>query len=212
MFCLLFEVQIKEGFVERYLELAAALRPKLLAMGGCTFIDRFKSLTRQNLLLSYQIWRDESSLVAWRTEASHHGVQEIGREEVFSDYRIRIGQVIHERKSDRTDWRPARLTAYNDPSRRPPTYVIATESHNAGPALRNSLAGDSFESVYRKGRYAHLFDVSDIPSASDLGTRMFDDQTVEYVRTLEIIRDYGMYDRAEAPQYYPPATPRAGVQ
>jgi heme-degrading monooxygenase HmoA len=207
MFCLVFEVQIKEGFVERYLELAAALRPKLIAMGGCIFIDRFRSLTRQNLLLSYQIWRDESSLVAWRTEASHHGVQEIGREQVFSDYRIRVGQVVHERKSDGSEWRPARLTAYNDPSRRPPTYVIATESRHASSGVQGTLTGDSFESVYREGRYAHLLDVIDTRLASDLGARLLDDSTVEYVRTLEIIRDYGMYDRAEAPQYYPPATP-----
>jgi hypothetical protein len=30
------------------------------------------------------------------------------------------------------------------------------------------------------------------------------DPTTEYVRIVEVIRDYGMYDRAEAPQYYPP--------
>jgi len=28
--------------------------------------------------------------------------------------------------------------------------------------------------------------------------------TTEYVRIVEVIRDYGMYDRSEAPQYYAP--------
>ena len=68
-------------------------------MGGCRFIDRFRSLTRENLLLSYQIWQDEGVLTAWRAHAHHHDVQTIGREKVFSDYRIRVAQVIHEAKA-----------------------------------------------------------------------------------------------------------------
>jgi hypothetical protein len=27
---------------------------------------------------------------------------------------------------------------------------------------------------------------------------------MEYFRIVEVMRDYGMYDRSEAPQYYPP--------
>src|ERR1700694_2814921 len=61
-----FEVQIKEGLINRYTDLAASLKPALTAMGGCLFIDRFKSLTRENLLLSYQIWQDGGTLIAWR--------------------------------------------------------------------------------------------------------------------------------------------------
>src|SRR4051794_17021702 len=87
-----FEVRIKEGKIGRYLDLAASLKPSLEAMGGCLFLDRFKSLTRQNVLLSYQIWRDEGSMIAWRVDATHHAVQETGREQVFADYRIRIAQ------------------------------------------------------------------------------------------------------------------------
>src|SRR4051812_50047016 len=59
-----FEVQIKEGQINRYLDLAASLKPSLEAMGGCLFIDRFRSLSRNNLLLSYQIWREEGAMIA----------------------------------------------------------------------------------------------------------------------------------------------------
>src|SRR5882757_8697434 len=90
MIGLFFEVQTKPGHRDQYLDLAASLKPDLTAMGGCLFIDRFKSLTRENLLLSYQIWQDEGAMTAWRVDASHHGVQEIGREKIFSDYRFRI--------------------------------------------------------------------------------------------------------------------------
>src|SRR3954462_9286413 len=121
MIALLFEVQIKEGLTDRYLDLAASLKPSLDAMGGCLFIDRFKSLNRKNLVLSYQIWQDEGSMIALRVDPRQHKVQEAGREQVFDDYRIRISQVVHEERPEKLAWRPERLSPYNDPQRRPPT-------------------------------------------------------------------------------------------
>src|SRR3954453_13010219 len=119
-----FEVQIKEGQVDRYLDLAASLKPSLEAMGGCLFIDRFRSLNRKNLLLSYQIWQDEGSMIAWRVDAKHHKVQEAGREHVSADYRIRIAQVLHEEWPETSACRPERLSPYNDPARHAPTFVV----------------------------------------------------------------------------------------
>src|SRR3979490_3164452 len=124
------ELQIKEGQINRYLDLAASLKPSLEAMGGCLFIDRFKSLSRRNLLLSYQIWQDEGSMIAWRVDPKHHTGQEAGREKVFDDYRLRIPKVLHEERPEKSAWRPERLSPYNDPKRRPPTFVVASESRN----------------------------------------------------------------------------------
>src|SRR6516225_8555519 len=149
-----FEVQIREGHLNRYMDLAAALKPALTDMGGCLFIDRFKSLTRENLLLSYQIWQDEGSMTAWRVDASHHRVQEIGRERIFSDYRIRIAQVIHEARPGKPIWQPERRTPYNDPAPRRPTYVIATESKDAALPVATHWRRDSFERMYRQGSSA----------------------------------------------------------
>ena len=81
MIGLFFEVQTKPGHRDQYLDLAASLKPELEAIGGCLFIDRFRSLTREDLLLSYQIWQDEAALTAWRAHAYHHEVQTIGRDE-----------------------------------------------------------------------------------------------------------------------------------
>jgi len=173
-------------------------------MGGCLFIDRFRSLTRENLLLSYQIWQDEGALAAWRVHGYHHKVQEIGREKVFSDYRIRVAQVIHEARPGQAVWQPDRRTPYNDPTRRPPTYVLAAESRRADLPAETEWQRDTFESVYREGRFAHLIDLPDIQSGIEFGQRLFSDPTTEYFRVLEVMRDYGMYERAEAPQYYPP--------
>jgi len=199
-----FEVQVREGQINRYLDLAASLKPSLEAMGGCLFIDRFKSLNRKNLLLSYQIWQDEGSMIAWRVDPKHHTVQQTGREKVFDDYRIRIAQLLHEERPGKSAWRPERLSPYNDPDRRAPTFAVASESRNREFPVATPWIRDVFESVYRPGIFAHLVDVPSYDAGVDLGRNLFADTTTEYFRVFEVMRDYGMFNRAEAPQYYPP--------
>ncbi len=203
---LFFEVQVREGLTGRYLELAAALKPALDAMGGCLFIDRFKSLTRQNLLLSYQIWRDEASISAWRADGKHHAVQSSGRSQVFSDYRIRVAPVVHEELRGSSPWRPEKRSAYNDPSRREPTFALIAESKRGDLAAKRPWKSDRFESVYRPGVFSHLVDVPSEEAGIGFGRELLADPAIEYFRVVEVIRDYGMFDRREAPQYYPPAT------
>jgi len=62
------------------------LRPELGRIEG--FVDniRYRSLTREGWILSLSGWHDEKTLVRWRTQARHHGVQEKGRFEVLLDY------------------------------------------------------------------------------------------------------------------------------
>jgi heme-degrading monooxygenase HmoA len=204
MIGLFFEVQTRQGHRDQYLDLAASLRPALDANGGCLFIDRFQSLSQDNLLLSYQIWQDEGALTAWRVHARHHRVQEVGREAVFSDYRIRIAQVIHEARPNQPVWQPERRTPYNDPARRAPTYVLAAESKSDKLPVKTDGRCESFASVYRQGQFAHLIDVPDPQAGIAFGKQLFADATTEYVRVFEVMRDYGMYERTEAPQYYPP--------
>jgi len=95
-----FEVQIRDGHVNTYMDLAASLKARARGYGvACLFIDRFsRGLTRENLLLSYQIWQrrrlhELRGGVGWEPSWPS---RRIGREKIFSDYRIRIAQVIHE--------------------------------------------------------------------------------------------------------------------
>jgi heme-degrading monooxygenase HmoA len=204
MMSLFFEVEIKPGHTDQYLQLAASLKPELEALGGCLFLDRFKSLARDNLILSYQIWQDEGAMTAWRVHAHHHQVQMLGRDKVFSDYRLRIAQVVHEARPGQPVWQPERRTPYNDPARRPPSFVLATESKGAQMSLETGWRSETFASVYRDRQFAHLIELPDYQAGLALTPRLFADPTTEYVRIVEVTRDYGMYDRTEAPQYYPP--------
>ena len=204
MIGLFFEVQTKPGHRDQYLGLAASLKPDLEAIGGCLFIDRFRSLTREDVLLSHQIWRDEGTLTAWRAHAGHHDIQTIGRERVFADYRIRVAQVIHEQRPGKPIWRPVRRTPYNDPARRKPTYVLTAESQHATLPVDCNWPHEAFASVYRERHFAHLIELPDDDAGAALGPSLFADQSVQYFRVFEVMRDYGMYERKEAPQYYPP--------
>jgi heme-degrading monooxygenase HmoA len=209
MMSLFFEVEIKPGRTDQYLNLAGSLKPELEAMGGCLFLDRFKSLSRDNLILSYQIWQDEGSLTAWRVQAHHHEVQTLGRDKVFTDYRIRVAQVIYEAKRGQSVWQPEWRTLYNDPARRPPTYVLVTESKSRQLPGAAEWRSETFASVYHEGQFAHLIALPDQQSGVAVVPRLFDEPTTEYVRIVEVVRDYGMYDRAEAPQFYPPKSREA---
>ena len=71
-------------------------------------------------------------------------------------------------------------------------------------AVETAWTRDVFESVYRPGIFAHLVDVPSPEPGIGFGRQLFANQTTEYFRVFEMMRDYGVFDRAEARQYYPP--------
>jgi heme-degrading monooxygenase HmoA len=93
MFSVIFEVLPNKGNWDDYLDNAKMLRPELEQVEG--FVDniRYKSLTREDWILSLSNWRDEKSLVRWRTRMRHHEVQQKGRDEILADYHLRVGQI-----------------------------------------------------------------------------------------------------------------------
>src|SRR6202021_1805424 len=96
MFSVLFEVHPRPEQWDAYLNYAKMLRPELEAIDGFVDNTRYRSLTREGWILSLSSWRDEKSLIRWRTKVDHHGVQERGRTAVLSDYHLRVGQVTHD--------------------------------------------------------------------------------------------------------------------
>lgn len=199
MIALFFEVKPGPGQMQRYLDMAAALRPKLDACGGCLFIDRFRSRRRDGWLLSYQIWQDEASLVRWRVNESHHQAQTAGRKSILEDYRLRVAQVVREETPGRPVWQPTRLNTYNDPARTVPRYCTMIES------TRPQFDGRplEFESLYRPGEYAELAVAGSLLQALDLSEQCRVDDSVRF-RICEVERDYGLHDRSQAPTFYPP--------
>jgi heme-degrading monooxygenase HmoA len=193
MLLLLFEVLPREGHVDEYLEIAARLRPALDAMGGCLFIDRYRSLSSSRKLLSLQVWRDEAALTRWRVDPEHHRAQALGRARVFEDYRLRIAAVTREESLDAPPWRSAHGSTWHAPGTIAPRHVGIAESRAALPG-----ADESFESIYRPGEYAHLF----AWGAGGRAPSLHELAGVHRLRTGDVERDYSLRDRAEAPQYF----------
>ena len=180
------------------LAIAATLRPALDALGGCLFIDRYRSLARPRTLLSYQVWRDEAALTRWRVHHEHHKAQTLGRVRVFEDYRLRVAVVVRIESRGEPPWQSPHGAQWHDPAVRVPRGLAVAESGSA------SMPGatESFESIYRPGEFAHVLAWTSGGPAASLGAL----PGAHLLRMAEIERDYGMHDRAEAPQFFAPIT------
>jgi heme-degrading monooxygenase HmoA len=217
MFAVIFEVNPKPEQWESYLGYAKLLRPELERIDGFLDNERFSSLRREGWLLSLSIWRDEKAVIRWRTSARHHEVQQKGRLEVFRDYHLRVGEIIadnrmpagqrlREQRFDETA-AAAKLVALAEATldNLPPKPDAFTVAARLGwPQDRTCSAlidWDAFESIYQPGKFIVLTSWRD-GAAAEEGAASLDGNT--HHRRIRVIRDYGMLDRAEAPQYYPP--------
>jgi heme-degrading monooxygenase HmoA len=220
MFSVIFEVQPRPGQWDAYLDQASALWPELKAVDG--FIDniRYRSLQREGWILSLSDWRDEKALVRWRTAERHHVVQSLGRAEILADYRLRVGQVVQdtrapegqtleEQRLDETQIGEATYITLIDAVR--PAQWEQTDN----PADCSQYLGldawamglvdwDVFDAVHRPGDLILMLTWRNRASAEQYESSSALPEGAR-LRHVRIVRDYGMFDRREAPQFYPPA-------
>lgn len=96
MIAVIFEVTMEAQQRSHYLDIAVRLRPLLEKIDGFVSIERYESLGEPGKLLSLSFWRDEEAVAAWRNTEAHRAAQAIGRTEVFTDYRLRIANVVRD--------------------------------------------------------------------------------------------------------------------
>ena len=220
MFAVIFEVHPKPERWDAYLGLGKMLKPELEQIDG--FVDniRYRSLRHEGWLLSLSGWRDEKALVRWRTQARHHVVQEKGRSEIFLDYHLRIGQVTHdtrvpeghalqEQRLDETETGDATTITLID-AKRSPEWVNATGPDEVAkwlglaPEAEGLIAWDAFDAVLTPGDIILLISWRD-QAAADAFEAAVSLKDGARLRRVRVVRDYGMFDRREAPQFYPDA-------
>jgi heme-degrading monooxygenase HmoA len=231
MFAVVFEVHPGPGKKDEYLGLAKHLKPILESIDGFIDNERFESKRREDWVLSLSTWRDEKSLVRWRSEGEHHRVQERGRAAVLSDYHLRVCEVtadthppegiavpdgiaVAEQRFDATEVGDAKALAITEASPTPGAALGAhadrLASHLGLDTRAEGLADcEVFESIYNLGKMLLLTSWR----TADLGGRWrpkpFAGVGELRHRQMRTIRDYGMFDRREAPQYYPPVNDAA---
>jgi heme-degrading monooxygenase HmoA len=218
MFAVIFEVRPRDGELDSYLQSADALGAELGRADGFISNIRYRSLTRDGWVLSLSDWRDEKSAVGWRTSAGHHQAEENGRSRIFADYHLRVGEITndtrvpagHEIVEQRFDETRAGagtaltlITASRPAEWRQTTNPAdCSEFLGLDPYADGLLDWDVCESLavagdlillqsWRTGAAAEAFELTvELPQNARL-------------RRARIVRDYGMFDRREAPQYFP---------
>ena len=220
MFSVLFEVHPKADQWDAYLGYARMLRPELEQVEG--FVDniRYRSLTREGWILSLSGWRDEKAVVRWRTKMRHHEIQQKGRSEVLLDYHLRVGQITHdtripegyrlqEQRLDETEVGAGTTVTLID-GRRPPEWVKANSAVDVAkwldldPEAAGLVSWDVFDAVLTPGEIILLAAWRNRADAELSGANV-SLQEGKRLRRIRVVRDYGMFDRREAPQYYPDA-------
>jgi len=222
MFAVIFEVQPKPERWDEYLGIAKTLKPSLEKIDGFLDNERFNSRRRKGRLLSLSIWRDEKAVIRWRTLAQHHQAQEKGRFEVFEDYHLRVGEITADRGSmagetllqqrfDETEVGAARAMTISEwtpvddlPMGEPPAPGVL----DAG--VEGLIDHEDFESITSPGKLLLLAAWREAALAEAWAPPATAGYELRH-RQVRIIRDYGMLDRREAPQFYP-AAGGSGVQ
>ena len=220
MFSVLFEVHPSADQWDAYLGYAKLLRPELERVKG--FVDniRYRSLSREGWILSLSNWDDEKALVRWRAQAKHHGVQEKGREEVLLDYHLRVGQItrdtsppaghsLREQRLDETEVGEGTTVILIDAKQSKEwveknCHADVARWLGLQPEAKGLVSWDVFDAVLAPGDVILLASWRDHGAAEafEAVARLPDGARLRRVR---VVRDYGMFDRREAPQYYPDA-------
>ena len=190
MFAVVFEVEPKPERFDDYLRIAGELRPGLLAIDGCLDNRRFTSRRHPGRLLSLSLWRDEASVIRWRTHAAHAAAQLAGRMDIFRAYHLRVGEVVS--GSAVTSPRPCSSDARANSARA--VSVVETPDSELPPSLSGLLDWDLFDGITIAGQRLMLLSWQDTAAMA-----AWPERGGAARHDVRVVRDYGLRDRTEAP-------------
>jgi heme-degrading monooxygenase HmoA len=219
MFTVVFEVHPAPGKKDEYLGLAKHLKPILESIDGFIDNERFESKRREGWVLSLSTWRDEKAVVRWRSQGEHHKIQEQARNGIFSDYHLRVCEVtadshppknlqVIEQRFDVSEVGNAKALAITEISPAPAatfsTHPDLLPSHINFDVQANGLVEyDIFESITNPGKMLLLTSWKTAEDSARWTPNRFGGVAELRHRRVRNVRDYGMFERREAAQYFP---------
>lgn len=84
------------GAYAEYLNESAELRTSLPSLAGFEGIQRYESVNQPGTFVALGFFRDETAVTAWRNAAEHRRVQTLGRDRLFTSYRLRMAEVVRD--------------------------------------------------------------------------------------------------------------------
>ncbi len=214
MFAVIFEVQPRHDRWEDYLALAGSLRPELEKIDGFIANERFVSRRSEGRVLSLSTWRDEKAVIRWRTLAQHHHAQARGRTEIFANYHLRVGEITADsdvptgrssppQRLDETETGAAKLVTISELAAHvPATADLAANLGLPNPGTGGVVDHETFAGINDPEKLLLLVSWNDADAAGCWHPA--ERHAALRHRAVRIIRDYGLHDRREAPQYHPP--------
>lgn len=189
MHAVFFEMRPHAGHLAHYFDHVARLKPVLARHAGLAYLDRYRSLADDDVLLSHQLWESEAAIAAWRADAEHRRSQAAGRAVHFANYRIRVGERVRHWQASTTESTHC-AAATGDGQ-----HVIALYSRHpiAGPSFT------AFESVNHSSRFIALATTEGAQRADDVLAHQIGADGLEAAAVYAITRDYSQVDRAQAP-------------
>jgi heme-degrading monooxygenase HmoA len=186
-YAVFFDVLPKKGFVDAYFGMANGLKPIVEQIKGFISVERFENIGNAGWYLSFSQWQDETALGAWRCQHDHHEAQVCGRNLVFDDYRLRV------------------VKKQNEDTSKSCIRVIVGDFNEMKVIVENAsqslvMPAKLFRGVTNQHKGIAIFE-PDIDSLPKLQCNLLN-QNSNQVTFYEIQRDYGMFDRAQAPSVF----------
>jgi heme-degrading monooxygenase HmoA len=96
LIAVIFEFTAAEGRFPDYKALAEGLNEEVRKIDGFLSIERFQSISDPARFVSLSFWRDEEAVRKWRNLQKHREAQAKGRGGIFSEYRLRVCNVLRD--------------------------------------------------------------------------------------------------------------------
>ena len=96
MIAVIFEVEPATAHRDAYLDIAAKLKPELEKIDGFISVERFQSISNPAKMLSLSFFRDEAAVKQWRNLENHRRAQQVGRDGIFANYRLRVASILRD--------------------------------------------------------------------------------------------------------------------
>lgn len=236
MFAVMFELTPLPERLTEYSATLRAMRSQVQQIPGFISTERFASRAPSGKFLVISFWKDERAIATYRANHLHHTTQIKARSEMLRDYRLTVGRVISEGAEvvpaeKFGDPAPRRYLAVGaGPAGRfirPPTTLLggAHQSSRGGSTSGGAVGGAGaggaagavgvgvgvvpwvwYDSMYEPGKAMATVETTFEQAAGVLSELRLGG--AREMRVIAVSRDYGMFDRDDAPQYHTPISPK----
>ena len=96
MIVMIFEYWLNEDHLDDYMQQSTKLRQLINEIDGFISIERYRSESDPGKILAMGFFRDEEAVRVWRNLPEHRRAQVLGRQLFFTDYRLRMADVLRD--------------------------------------------------------------------------------------------------------------------